>query len=265
MVFENEPGAEPPSPKENGSPLSSLLQTIRSGKLPLPLLGGIATVVVVGLILIVVALGGGSTGAETPTRVADSGGLQTAQPTPEATIDLNRPTAVPGHLESVGPGDRMVIPRFGVDAPLTYRKVPADGRMPDPDGPDDIAYYDFSNFEHFGGAPGKGGNAVFAGHVDSGTKACKNGTVPPPCQAVLWDLHQLSVGDEIQVHVGGTMYKYHVTSNQPVPANLADGTWDRIVTSTAEESLTIITCGGDFNRVTREYTNRQVVVAVRVS
>ena len=32
----------------------------------------------------------------------------------------------------------------------------------------------------------------------------------------------------------------------------------------AEESLTIITCGGNFNRETREYTNRQVVTAVKI-
>jgi LPXTG-site transpeptidase (sortase) family protein len=100
--------------------------------------------------------------------------------------------------------------------------------------------------------------------VDSGQKACKNGTVPPPCQAVLWDLNDLNLGDEIELHVGGQVFKYKVTSNQPVSATLNDGTWDRIVTSTATESITIITCGGDFNRETREYTNRQVVTAERI-
>lgn len=262
MVQDNPPGS-PPDPSDN--PLQALLDKVRSGQLPLPLIGGLATLVIVGIILVAVAMGGGGSDSSgdadaTPGNLA---GLQTAQPTPEATIDLERETAEAGHLTAVGDGDRMVISRFGVNAPLTYRQVPPNGVMPDPDGPDDIAYYDFSNFQSLGGAPGLGGNAVFAGHVDSGSKACKNGTVPPPCQAVLWDLNDLSLGDEIEVHIGGTVYKYEVTSNQPVPA--ATGPWEKIVTSTAQESLTIITCGGDFNRETREYTNRQVVTAVRIA
>jgi LPXTG-site transpeptidase (sortase) family protein len=261
MVQDNSPG-NPPDPSDN--PLQALIQKVRSGQLPLPLIGGLAALVVVGIILVAVALGSGGGGSDNDDDTsADHGGLQTEQPTPEATIDLNRPTAVPGHLTSIGAEDRLVISRFGVDAPLTYRAVPPTGVMPNPDGPDDIAYYDFTAFENLGGAPGLGGNAVFAGHVDSGSKACKNGTEPPPCRAVLWDLNDLNLGDEIEVHVGGVVYKYAVTSNEPV--NATSGPWEKIVTSTAEESITIITCGGDFNRETREYTNRQVVTAVRIA
>jgi hypothetical protein len=267
MVQDNEPGAPPPNPVENQNPIKTFIDSIRNGQLSLPLIGGIAAVVVVGIILVVVALGGGGGegSSDDSGPQADFAGLKTAQPTPEATIDLARPTAAAGHLENVGASDRLVIKRFNIDAPLTYRKVPANGVMPNPDGPDDVAYYDFSGFENLGGAPGLGGNAVFAGHVDSGSKPCKNGSVPPPCTAVLWDLNDIRVGDEIEVHVDGKVFTYKVTSNQPVSASANDGTWDRIVTSTAKESLTIITCGGDFNRATREYTNRQVVTAERVA
>jgi hypothetical protein len=243
-----------------------LLDSIKSGRAPLPVIGGLAALVVVGIIFVVVALGGGGgdddgdngnvVAGATPT--ASSGGLQTAAPTVEATIDLARPTAVAQNLTSVAPGDRMVISKIGVDAPLTYRSVGPDGVMPNPEGSDDIAYYDFSAWPGKGGAPGAG-NTVLAGHVDSGSKPCKNGTVPPPCQAVLWDLHNLKVGDEIQVVVSGKTTTYVVKSNQPVSA--ANGPWNDIVSSTQTPSLTIITCGGDFNRVTREYTDRQVLVA----
>ena len=78
--------------------------------------------------------------------------------------------------------------------------------MANPDGPDDVAYYNFSAWPGKGGAPGLGGNAVFAGHVDSGTKACNNGAVPPPCQAVFWDISALRLGDEVQVHVDGVIF-----------------------------------------------------------
>jgi len=79
---------------------------------------------------------------------------------------------------------------------------------------------------------------------------------------VFWDINGLRIGDEIEVHLSGTVHKYRVTSNQPIHAST--GPWDQIVSSTAQESITLITCGGDFNRETREYNNRQVVTAVRI-
>jgi len=240
-----------------------LLDSIKSGRAPLPVIGGLAALVVIGIIFVAVALGGGGGDGNGNTAVgatptASSGGLQTSEPTVEATIDLARPTTAAENLTSVGSGDRLVIAKFGVNAPLTYRSVGLDGVMPNPEGSDDIAYYDFSAWPGKGGRPGAG-NAVYAGHVDSGAKPCKNGTVPPPCQAVLWDLNNLRVGDEIQMVVGGQTLTYAVKSNQPVSAT--SGPWDQIVSSTQTPTITIITCGGDFNRETREYTNRQVVVA----
>ena len=233
----------------------------------LPLIGGLVAVLGLGILLAALALGGGDEdGASNRESLApgESGGLAAdGTPVVEGAVDLTaRPTAAAAeNLTSISAGDRFIIAKFGVDAPLTYRKVGPDGQMPNPDGPDDIAYYDFSDWPGLGGAPGKGGNAVFAGHVDSGSKPCKNGTVPPPCQAVLWDMNGLKLGDEIEVRVSGQSYKYRVTSNQPVPA--ATGPWDQIVAATSEETLTIITCAGNFNRETRSYSDRQVLVAVR--
>lgn len=259
----------------SGGPNNNLFDKIRSGQVPLPLIGGFAAAIVVGIIVVAVALGSGGGGNDnvalssgdsavagaTPTSI--SGGLQTAQPTAQATIDLGRATAEAPSLTQVGSGDKLVISSIGVNASLTYRKVGLDGVMPNPDSPDDIVYYDFSNWPGKGGAPGQGGNSIFAGHVDSGTKACDNGTKPPPCEAVLWDLNQLKIGDEIDVQISGQAYKYKVTSNQPI--NATTGPWDQIVSATAQESITIITCGGDFNRDTHEYNNRQVLTATRMT
>jgi sortase family protein len=229
-------------------------------KVPLPVIGGLAAVVLIGIVVVAVVLsgGGGDSGDPAAVTTPASGGLQTAQPTAVATADLTQPTAVAENLPSIGENDRLIIPRFSVDAPLTYRAVGQDGVMPNPDGPDDIAYYDFSAWPGKGGRPGLG-NPVFAGHVDSGHVPCANGTVQPPCEAVLWDLNNLTLGDEIHVVVGDTLYKYAVTSNEPVDAET--GPWDQIVSATMEPSLTIITCGGDFNRETGEYDMRQVLKA----
>lgn len=249
------------------SPLEGLQRLIPRNR---PLLLALPVALLAGIIVIVAfASGGGGNGAAGPPGNGFTlGGLAeaTAVPTPEATIDLNRPTVVPSvdiNPTAVSEGDRFVIPRFGVNAPLTLKTVGLDGVMPEPNGPDDVAIYNFSAWPGKGGSPGRGGNVVLAGHVDSGSKPCKNGTVPPPCQAVLWDLSSLRMGDEIQLVYGGQTYTYRVNSNEAVSA--ADGPWDQIVSSTAQETLTVITCGGNFNRVTRSYSHRQVVTAVRVS
>jgi LPXTG-site transpeptidase (sortase) family protein len=218
-------------------------------------------VLAVGILVAVVAFSGGSSGPE--PQASDSGGLQSDEPLPtvEATIDLDRPTAVPpNHLESVGPDDRLVIPKFGASGPLAIKQVGPDGVMPDPSTPDEIAYYDFSGWPGLGGAPGRGGNAVFSGHVDSGSKPCKNGSVPAPCQAVLWDMRRLQSGDELEVHLGGQVLRYRVTGNQHFPTG--DAPWDQIVSATAKETITVITCTGSF--INGEYNSRQVLTAERI-
>jgi LPXTG-site transpeptidase (sortase) family protein len=158
-----------------------------------------------------------------------------------------------------------VIEKYGVDAPLVHKKVYQEQNvivMPNPDGPDDVVYYDFSEFAGLGGAPGRGGNSVFAGHVDWSRGNCKNGTVSPPCEAVFWHVNDLRPGDEVDLVVGGQNLKYRVVANHPVHAETGD--WFSVVAAREQESITLITCSGDFNRQTREYSHRQVVVAIRI-
>jgi LPXTG-site transpeptidase (sortase) family protein len=235
-----------------------------SGRPALPILGALGTALIIGLILAVACGGGGGGDKKSKGELPGAGLAQSnEQPTPEATIDLTRPTVVPTsnpNITKLGDADRLVITKFGIDAPLKLKTVASDGQMPDPDGPDDVVLYDFSVFPGLGGGPGTGGNAILAGHVDSGHKNCKNGSVKPPCQAVFWDVNKLKSGDEIEVKVAGQSYKYTVKGNQPVPAS--SDTWNQIVSSTAEETVTLITCGGTFSN--GEYNNRQVITAVRI-
>ncbi len=248
----NEPAANPES--EPGGTL---------GRRPaLPLIGALLAAVAIGVLLVVIAIGGGGGSDDdgTDAALADkpSAGLDTEIPTLVATIPvLPTPVATVGTAR-VGPSDRFIIRKLGVDAPITLKSVGLDGQMPDPDGPDDVAYYDFSAWPGLGGGPGTGGNAVFAGHVDSGRKACKNGSVKPPCQAVLWDLKKLLPGDEIEVKVSGVSHIYRVTGGQALdPTDVRP-----VVTSSAQESITIITCTGEFRN--GEYTSRWVVGALKV-
>src|SRR5215218_4049109 len=93
---------------------------------PLPIIGGLIAVVVIGVALVVLALGSGGRGSGGGNSgEALHAGLQTEQPTPEATLDLtNRappPEVVDNNLTAVGSGDKIIISKFGVSAPLTYR------------------------------------------------------------------------------------------------------------------------------------------------
>jgi len=69
--------------------------------------------------------------------------------TPAATAPA--PTALPV---------RLVIPKIGLDAPVTVKGLDPNGAMQNPNGPEDVAWYDFT------ARPGPGGNAVFPGHLD---------------------------------------------------------------------------------------------------
>jgi len=160
---------------------------------------------------------------------------ETASPTPVADID------------------RLIIPAISVDAPVTPRTVDRDGQMPSPDGPRDVIWYDFSALPGLGGRPGASGNTILAGHVDY------HGYGP----AVFWDLRNVKQGDEITVRLrDGSEYKYTARSNRIVDP--AAASFNEIVASTTEESLTVITCAGDFDPATRNYDMRRVVWAVRV-
>lgn len=210
---------------------------------------------------VAVACGGGDDGGtpvpRTPAATATPGaniGLKTPipiSPGDELTAqDLAaRGAGLPGRGTFVS--ERLIIPKIGVDAPLTYRTVGGDGQMPNPKSWDDVAYYDFGAWPGLGGLPGKGGNVVLAGHVDY----IRHGP------AVFWDLSKLAAGDRAQIRQNdGTLIEYEIVFNKHVEVGDAD--WTAIVAGTSPESITLITCGGEFSA--GHYSDRQVVWGRRV-
>ncbi len=169
--------------------------------------------------------------------------------TPQGISGTNPDAPVPG-----GEGDRLIISKIGVDAPMTMRVVGSDGIMQNPEGPKDVAWYDFSAISGLGGRPGVGGNTVISGHVDYHDYG----------PAVFWDLQKLDPGDEIIIHLrDGSEYKYSVQWNRTIdPAAIS---WNDVVAATPQESVTMITCAGSFDSSTRSYDQRRVVWATRVS
>lgn len=149
-------------------------------------------------------------------------------------------------------GQRLRIPSVGVDAPFTVKVVGGDGQMPNPEGPEDVAWYDFSAWDGIGGLPGGGGNVILAGHIDYINYG----------PAVFWRLRELQPGDRVQIVMNdGSVAEYAVEFNKVVPASASN--WAQIVAATSDESITLITCIGQFTA--GRYTDRQVVWGRRVS
>ena len=158
--------------------------------------------------------------------------------------------------------NRLIIPSINVDAPLVFKKVEADGIMPEPDTPDEIVYHDLSIWPSLGGTIGEVGNAVFTGHVDSGQQYCDYGKTPPPCQAVLWDLDKVKKGDNITIHYNNSTFHYKVLSNRQ--QLFESKSWIKNIKKGTKETITIITCAGEFDTSVYEYKSHQIVKAIRI-
>ncbi len=144
----------------------------------------------------------------------------------------------------------LQIPTFGVDAPIEVGAI-VDGIMVDPTGPWVIVWYDAL------GRLGQGTNVVVAGHVDYYT-------VGP---AVLWSIKEpgLAPGELITATADdGQVFQYAVEWSQQfdVATELTpEVIQTQIVNHTGYEALTIVTCGGAFDRGSGNYLDNIVVYA----
>ena len=203
---------------------------------------GVTSLVTAGVLVSLII-----TGVWNTSGSADVGDATPFSPTPNLTPEATETAELPPGVDA--PIVRLTIPRFAIDAPIQVKGVDASNVMISPDGPTNVAWYDFS------GKPGFGGNAVFSGHVDYIDYG----------PAVFWDLKDLVSGDIIEVHLNeGTVYTYAVESLQFVSANPTEEELRGIVGASTTDVVTLITCGGTFDQTTQQYDHLTVVRAKRV-
>ncbi len=140
-------------------------------------------------------------------------------------------------------GWRLRIPALNIDAPLVPVGLSPEGEVGSPPGPHLVGWYNLSP------PPGSPGNSILAGHVD-----WQNQT------AVFWDLRKIMPGEIIQIYYPDrppVNFKVQwVRRYTPEEAPI-----DEIFESLYQPTLTLITCEGIFDPVTRNYSLRLVVRA----
>jgi sortase (surface protein transpeptidase) len=147
------------------------------------------------------------------------------------------------HAHSGPLGWRLSIPDIGVSAPVIRLGGPATGAISVPSFSEvwDVGWY------RYGVVPGEQGNALLLGHVD---------TYMGP--AVFYDLYELRPGDIVYVtlgHDGTRRFEVHWVKEvlkTHFPAS-------RVLGGAEGRHLWIVTCGGQFDYVTRSYLSNIVV------
>jgi LPXTG-site transpeptidase (sortase) family protein len=139
---------------------------------------------------------------------------------------------------------QLDIPRIGVATRLLTLGAPRGDALPVPSllQADTAAWYQFT------AVPGRPGNAVLVGHVDT--------YVGP---AVFYDLYLLAKGDPVYVRVGKQRLRFVVTGVTEVPKEKFPVT--EVFGGTSARMLRIITCGGNFDYATRHYMDNIIVSA----
>lgn len=155
---------------------------------------------------------------------------------------------------AAAPADRLAAPSWvrlsGIDVDAAVVPVGVDGRgeMEVPEDVDTVGWY------RFGPGPGSdAGSAVLTGHVDDRVQG----------RGAFYSLTDLDEGDTVRVDLAdGTVLDYRVTRVERIDKSVLPV--DRLFARAGAPHLTLITCGGAFDRATRNYRDNVVVTAVPV-
>jgi hypothetical protein len=200
---------------------------------------------VVAVSLAAVLLGACGSAPEQPAAVPSPTATATEpRPSPAPTPEPEpEPEAEPGPAVPDGEPVRVTIPAIDVDVDLVRLGLEPDGAMEVPD-------FGLAGWYAEGPPPGHPGPAAIAAHVDS--------RAGPD---VFYRLRELVAGDEVHVRYdSGDEASFVVESSERLPKDELPG--DRIWPVTSESLLTLITCGGDFDREIRHYRDNIIVYTV---
>ncbi|MYW01015.1 class F sortase [Streptomyces sp. SID3343] len=143
------------------------------------------------------------------------------------------------------PPVRIKIDRIDVNAPFVGLTLGSSGVLNVPPPTD----RNLAGWYKDGVTPGARGNALVLGHVD---------TMTGP--AVFWGLGSLKPGDVVEVtRADASVAKFAVDSVESFPKD--DFPDDRVYGKTQDAQLRLITCGGTYDKKSKDYKDNVVVFA----
>ena len=163
-------------------------------------------------------------------------------PTEQEVVEYNVAPDRPRYLsiDTLGIANARVLP-MGINAA---------GELSTPNNIFDVGWY------YSSGKPGQGGTLLIDGH---------NGG--PHVQGVFKDLPGLGEGDIVKIERGdGQIFRYSVVENKSVPLSQANDYMATAMVSpmTGRESLTLISCTGEWSQAQSTYLSRQFTRAILV-
>ncbi len=190
-----------------------------------PWLGGVVAGVALGLV---------AAGAWRWHEPAPRAQPALVRPTPSATV-----AAAP--LPQPGIPTELVVPGLQIDAPIMPAGLTASGEMQAPATASGLTWYEG------GPRPGLSGNAVLAGHLELG------GAI-----GVFWRLHELKVGDEVQVVDNQRIRRYFMVRSLEdfAPDHAPLG---RIFGAASTSHLNLVTCDGVWQPSQNQFSQWLVV------
>jgi hypothetical protein len=203
-----------------------------------------------------VVQGGDRTGFTAAGTVPTTAAPTTAAPTTAAPRRSEPPGSAPAprrtgiaakgiRPDSSFAPDRVRVAALGVDAPVVREEVDGRGELSLPQDPGTVGWWGA------GAAPGAPvGTIVLAGHVDSEQQGA----------GALYPLARTPVGARVVVS-GPTGDATYVVQGRRRYAKDALP-WRDLFRQDVEARLLLVTCGGDFDRATRHYSDNVVVYAV---
>lgn len=150
-------------------------------------------------------------------------------------------TPTPAQAPLIGVPERLSIPKLGINVFVEQVGLDSQHRMDVPKNTDNAGWYDL------GYKPGEEGNAVIDGHLD---------TLYGP--SIFYNLENLTMGDEIFVTDDtGRQLIFIVTSTASYPFDQVP--LQAVFGPSDKPHLNLITCGGGWDSVNKNYSNRIVV------
>ena len=185
----------------------------------------------------------GSERATTEAVLENQDELDETEPTEQEIAEYTVPASNPRYL---------TIPKLNIkNAKILSLGAKTSGELSTPANIFDAGWYNQS------GTPGSGKTIVIDGHNGGPTK-----------YGIFKQLPELSEGDKIQIERGdGKIFTYKVVENNQVSLSDANAYMKTALTSPMEgiESLTIISCSGEWSNTKRTYLSRQFVRAIIVN